>query len=111
MWLVAPDGGCVGTRNPRSSTVGMELRGEPARRAPPRVGNSTTDLWRIPMVRTLRPRGPPGWAAATPLAACHDRRAMNQHPYTPPPLPLPLAGDGYPAAGGVDRRTVGTEES
>ncbi len=34
---------------------------------------------------------------------------MNQHPYTS--APLPLAGDGYPAAGGVDRRAVGTEES
>jgi len=34
---------------------------------------------------------------------------MNQ-PSSPPP-PLPLAGDGYPAAGGVDRRAAGREES
>src|SRR6476661_1360284 len=35
MWLVAPDGGCVGTGDPRSSTAGMEQRGEPARAEPP----------------------------------------------------------------------------
>src|SRR6476661_9083994 len=28
-----------------------------------------------------------------------------------PPSPLPLGSDGYPAAGGVDRRPTGTEES
>src|SRR5687768_4365914 len=38
-------------------------------------------------------------------AACHDRRAMTQRP------PLPLAGDGYPAAGGVVRRPAGAAES
>jgi SAM-dependent methyltransferase len=34
---------------------------------------------------------------------------MSQSPYTPPPLPL--ADDGYPAAGGVERRASGSEES
>ena len=34
---------------------------------------------------------------------------MSQPPYTPPPLAL--GSDGYPAAGGVDRRAAGTEES
>ena len=30
---------------------------------------------------------------------------------SPPPPPLPLGSDGYPAAGGVDRRPAGPEES
>jgi SAM-dependent methyltransferase len=34
---------------------------------------------------------------------------MIQPPYTPPPLSL--GSDGYPAAGGVDRRPAGVEES
>jgi SAM-dependent methyltransferase len=34
---------------------------------------------------------------------------MNQPPSTPPDLPL--GSDGYPAAGGVDRRPAGDEES
>src|SRR5688572_10330227 len=34
MWLVAPDGGCVGTGHPRPDDRGDEQRGEPARAFP-----------------------------------------------------------------------------
>src|ERR687890_587849 len=44
MWLVAPDGGCVGTGHPRPDDRGGDQRGEPARAFP--VGRNTTDLWR-----------------------------------------------------------------
>src|SRR5688572_20581749 len=61
------------------------------------------------MVRTLRRPGPPGCARRITAPACHDRRVMSQPPPTPPVLPL--GSDGYPAAGGVDRRPAGAEES
>ena len=43
-------------------------------------------------------------APVDPCPACHDRRVMSL-PSTPPSLPL--GSDGYPAAGGVDRRPAG----
>src|SRR3712207_2645179 len=57
------------------------------------------------MVRTRARAGPPGRPAGGRTAACHDRRVIS----TPPPLPL--GGDGYPAAGGVVRRAAGMTES
>ncbi|CCH88793.1 protein of unknown function [Modestobacter italicus] len=66
------------------------------------------------MVRT--PRGPvhhgSGAGAGRPDgSACHDRRVMDRAPAGPPLTPLPLAADGYPAAGGVTRRAAGPAES
>ena len=76
--------GCSGRwmrrdRTPRGrADHGDDQRGEPAR-ALPRVGKSTTDLWRIPMVRTPRRHGPPGCGALRDARpACHDRRVMSR---------------------------------
>src|SRR3954454_194934 len=106
MWLVAPDGGCVGTGNPRSSTAGMEQRGEPARAAA-RCGEEHDRPLAHSYGTDAATAGSTGWAHETALPACHDRPAMSQPPYTP--SPLPLGSDGYPAAGGVDRRPAGAE--
>src|SRR5829696_1838798 len=57
------------------------------------------------MVRTRARQGPPGRPGRGRTAACHDRRVMSIPP------PLPLGGDGYPAAGGVVRRPAGAAES
>src|SRR3954453_3438433 len=43
--------------------------------------------------------------------ACHHRRVMDGTPARPAAAPLPLAEDGYPAAGGVTRRPAGQAES
>src|SRR5688572_631809 len=46
MWLVAPDGGCVGTGRPQPVGHGDDQRGEPGLASP--MGDTTTDLWRTP---------------------------------------------------------------
>src|SRR5215218_3460117 len=61
------------------------------------------------MVRTRGPPGPPGSAGPPERSACHDRRVMSARPPSGPDLPL--ASDGYPAAGGVARRPAGAQES
>src|SRR3954469_11671717 len=48
----------------------------------------------------------PGARRRPRTAACHDRRVMDGVP-----AGLPLAADGYPAAGGVTRRPAGPAES
>src|SRR6476661_7331172 len=108
MWLVAPDGGCVGTGTPQSSNRGGWTAGR-AGAGPFRVGKSTTDLWRMPMVRTLGRQGPGGSAAPRYPTACHDRRVMSD--VRSGVHPLALGSDGYPAAGGVARRPAGATES
>src|SRR5919202_3464254 len=105
MWSSAPDGGCVGTgsRGPDGPRGGSRetLRGDP------RTGRTTpqtsgviphpTDVVRAGPPRVRRPPGPP---------ACHAGRAMPDAARN-----LPLAADGYPAAGGVTRRPAGPAES
>src|SRR5215218_8820468 len=85
MWLVAPDGLCVGTGHPRPCDHGDDQRGEPARAF--LVGKSTTDLWRTPMVRTTGPLGPPGCAPVDT-----SRRVTIGAPWTMPPSPSPTTG-------------------
>src|SRR6185503_17728880 len=103
MWSSAPDGLCVGTGQPATVGHGDDQRGEPARADP--MGKSTTDLWRIPMVRTRAPQGPPGSTPDDALAACHHRRVMTESPR--PATDLTLGSDGYPVAGAVTRRPAG----
>src|SRR3954462_7197605 len=66
------------------------------------------------MVRTSRGRVHQGVRRTAPSSrgpACHHRRVMDGAPAGPPAAPLPLAEDGYPAAGGVTRRPAGPAES
>src|SRR5688500_14980397 len=84
--------------------ISGESRAWRSRRGTPRQTSGA-----LPMVRTPRRTGPPGWAPGIGSPACHDRRAMDDSP--PALTGLPLAGDGYPAAGGVARRPAGAEES
>src|SRR3954454_122731 len=107
MWSSAPDGGCVGTGEPAARAGCGEVHGR-AEGRPPDMGDNTTDLWRISMVRTPDRPGPPGSRDGRADAACHDRRVMS---VPPPSGDLPLGSDGYPAAGDVTRRPVGADES
>src|SRR5918997_5802101 len=102
MWSSAPDGGCVGTGVPRPGDRGS---GE-SRRAPIPCGDSTDR----PLAHSHGTDARAPWSTwvgdlcrASP--ACHAGRVM-----TPPPE-LPLGPDGYPAAGGVERRPAGAAES
>src|SRR3954466_4734008 len=81
MWLVAPDGECVGTGNPRLVSRGDDQRGEPVLAFP--VGKPRQTSGAFPIVRTPERHGPPGSAPRSRFPACHDRRAMDDSP--PPP--------------------------
>ena len=102
--MVAPDGGCVGTGTPRPGRPRGWYSGE-SRRARSPCGESTTDLWRIPMVRTPRRPGPP-WVRGgrrTRRAACHDRRVMDRRPGRDRPLPLAATATRPPAGSPAGR--------
>src|SRR5215213_2072324 len=105
MWLVAPDGGCVGTGRP---AAGLTAGSGESRRAPFPARHPAREQHTRPLAHSHgTDAGAPGSTGSAPeghTAACHDRRVMS----TPP---LPLGGDGYPAAGDVARRTAGAAES
>src|SRR3954465_13986518 len=116
MWLVAPDGGCVGTGRP---AAGVTAGSGESRRAPFPQENPAREQHTRPLAHShgtdrgaagaTGSRGPPPGGGRAPAGgraggrggACPVRLFM-----TPPP-PLPLGGDGYPAAGGVLRRPAG----
>src|SRR3954470_24193491 len=107
MWSIAPDGGCVGTvgrgpAGPRGSS--RESRGDvlSAGRTTPQTSGA------IPWYGRDEGQVHLGRAPTRAPAACHHRRVM---PSPPPSTGLPLAADGYPAAGGVARRPAGPRES
>src|SRR3954462_4054819 len=108
MWWSAPDGLCVGTGIPAAGRP-RGTRGEPARTAPADAGTALQTSGAFPWYGRRDRRVHLGRAGPWPRSACHDRRVMSEPPSSAPGLPI--AEDGYPAAGGVARRPAGAAES
>src|SRR3954449_2818034 len=108
MWWSAPDGLCVGTGIPAAGRP-RGTRGEPARTAPADAGTALQTSGAFPWYGRGDRRVHLGRAGRWPRSACHHRRVMSEPPSSAPGLPI--AEDGYPAAGGLTRRCVGAAES
>src|SRR4051794_10074183 len=105
MWSSAPDGGCVGTgsRGPDGPRGGSRetLRRDPrTRRATPQTSGV------IPHRTDVVRAGPPRVRGLPWPPACHAGRAMPDVVRN-----LPLAADGYPAAGGGTRPPAGPDQA
>ena len=80
MWLVAPDGLCVGTGRPAARGHGM-ISGE-NRRVPSLWERARQTSGAFPSYGRRDGTGPPGCGGLTTRAACHDRRVMSSPPVT-----------------------------
>ena len=112
MWLVAPDGGCVGTGEPAVVDRGDGSAGRAGARRFPVWGRARQTSGAFPWYGRRDGAVHQGRRAVTPPAACHDRRVMSPPSVRPPPcrwaataIPPPAASPAAPAgADGVGPR-------